>query len=172
MENDLKKENILEKVEVSISEMPHEEIDKITEKVYLGNYLGAEDVEYLSKIKVSNVLICAKQGTEHAKDKFIYKKLEIEDSFQEFIIVHFKDCIQFIEEANGNVYVHCMAGISRSVTIVIAYLMWKNKLPYKDAYWFVKNKRKFISPNEGFVKQLKKFEEMLIKADYNLDDIF
>ena len=64
-----------------------------------------------------------------------------------------------------------MAGVSRSPTIVISYLMWKEKKGYNETYFFVKNKRRFIGPNQGFVSQLKLFEEKLKENNYNLDKI-
>ena len=64
-----------------------------------------------------------------------------------------------------------MIGSSRSATIVIAYIMWKQKMKYDDAYNFVKNKRKIANPNFGFVEQLKIFEEILKENDYNLNNI-
>lgn len=56
-----------------------------------------------------------------------------------------------------NVYVHCYAGVSRSVTIVVAYLMncWKWNL--KTALAFVQTKRIVAKPNDGFMEQLKKY---------------
>ena len=41
----------------------------------------------------------------------------------------FKECIEFIENAT-KIYIHCMAGVSRSPTIVIAYLMWTQKMKF------------------------------------------
>ena len=61
--------------------------------------------------------------------------------------------------------------MSRSPTIVIAYIMWKNKLSLNKAIKFVKEKRSIISPNDNFMNQLKIFEELLIKNDYNINNI-
>ena len=61
-------------------------------------------------------------------------------------------------------------GISRSPSIVIAYLMYQNKMKFEEAYNFVKNKRKEISPNSGFQEQLKKFEKILTDNNYILPD--
>jgi len=46
--------------------------------------------------------------------------------------------------------VHCAAGVSRSASIVIAYLMKINHWTFENAYSFVKSKRKIIDPNFGF----------------------
>ncbi len=49
--------------------------------------------------------------------------------------------------------------------------MWKNHFNYIDSYFYVKNKRNFISPNEGFIQQLKIFERLLKDNNYDLNKI-
>ena len=74
-------------------------------------------------------------------------------------------CVPFTEEArqaNTNVLIHCMAGISRSVTLTIAYLMYHFGLSMHAAYQFVKEKRPAISPNLNFMGQLVEFEKELV----------
>jgi protein-tyrosine phosphatase len=57
-------------------------------------------------------------------------------------------------QSGGRVFVHCFAGVSRSATIVIAYLMKEHGLSFNSAIKFVKSKRPQINPNDGFRKQL------------------
>ncbi len=59
---------------------------------------------------------------------------------------------------NGKVLVHCQMGISRSPTIVIAYLMKRNDLTYDMAFNEVKLKRSIIDPNILFLSQLCDYE--------------
>jgi protein-tyrosine phosphatase len=54
-----------------------------------------------------------------------------------------------------------LAGVSRSATITIAYLMSRAGLNFKTALTEVRKRRKQISPNPGFVGQLKKMGELL-----------
>lgn len=71
----------------------------------------------------------------------------------------FKNSFHFIDknrQAGNNVLVHCRAGISRSSTIVIAYLIQKDRLSFEDALQLVRSSRPIVMPNKGFVKQLKK----------------
>ncbi len=50
----------------------------------------------------------------------------------------------------GNVLVHCQAGVSRSASVVIAFLIKKFKVDFSEALNFVQSKRKVVNPNEGF----------------------
>jgi atypical dual specificity phosphatase len=51
-----------------------------------------------------------------------------------------------------------MAGKSRSATMVIAYLMRKQTINYQEALEYVQARRNIVSPNEGFLSQLMKYQ--------------
>jgi protein-tyrosine phosphatase len=63
------------------------------------------------------------------------------------------------------VLVHCAAGVSRSPTLVIAYIMWSQKKTRKEAYEYVSSKRPIIDPNENFMNQLEMFEEVVNRVE-------
>ncbi|CAJ0756438.1 2890_t:CDS:2 [Entrophospora sp. SA101] len=69
------------------------------------------------------------------------------------------------KESNGRVYVHCYAGISRSTTVVIAYLMYSCRFSLKKALNLVREKHKIVRPNSGFIRQLEKFEKEISLKD-------
>ncbi|MCL4148508.1 UNVERIFIED_CONTAM: hypothetical protein GTU68_013577, partial [Idotea baltica] len=83
----------------------------------------------------------------------------------EFPLIEILDeCCEFIQAsvvAGGRVLVHCNAGVSRSASVVIAYLMRQYCMTFDEAFRFVKHRRSFIRPNEGFVQQLKLYEQKL-----------
>lgn len=67
----------------------------------------------------------------------------------------------FINHANfvgSGVLVHCMAGISRSVSMVAYHLMVTYGIPYDDAIRIIRSRRSIANPNPGFVYQLKRSE--------------
>ena len=64
-----------------------------------------------------------------------------------------------------------MVGSSRSASFVIAYIMWNKKMSFKEAFEYVKSKRKTILPNPGFTEQLELFEKELIEKNYDIDKI-
>lgn len=61
----------------------------------------------------------------------------------------------------GCVLVHCHAGVSRSATVVIAYLMQEKDLTFDQAFSFASKKRPVIFPNMGFQRQLQEWERLL-----------
>ena len=62
-------------------------------------------------------------------------------------------------DAGGCVLVHCLGGVSRSSTIVIAYLMIKYGFSLEEAYDHVKSKKRNIAPNFSFMGQLMDLEQ-------------
>jgi len=76
------------------------------------------------------------------------------------IVSHFDECFAFIDTARdtgGRVLVHCMAGVSRSASIVIGYLMKVKDMDFVTAFNHVKAKRPTIRPNDGFMHQLQNY---------------
>lgn len=63
-----------------------------------------------------------------------------------------------VKQSGGRVLVHCQAGISRSATICLAYLMHTQRVRLEEAFDFVKQRRQVISPNLAFMGQLLQFE--------------
>ncbi|KAG2455228.1 DUS9 phosphatase, partial [Polypterus senegalus] len=95
---------------------------------------------------------------------FRYKQIPISDHWSQNLSQFFPDAIEFIDEAlsqNCGVLVHCLAGVSRSVTVTVAYLMQRLNLSLNDAYDFVKRRKSNISPNFNFMGQLLDFEKTL-----------
>ena len=144
-----------------------ERIDKITDKIFLGDLTYACKIETLKNKKISSIIsLCGKLSPKYS-NTFNQKIIYIEDLPSENIIQYFKECIEFIEK-NKTIYIHCLCGISRSPTIVIAYLMWKKHSSYFDTFQFVKKIRNSINPNGGFTQQLKIFDKLLKDNKYDL----
>jgi protein-tyrosine phosphatase len=93
-----------------------------------------------------------------------YKQLNISDNPTTNIASHFSDAFKYIYEAlsgEHTILVHCLGGKSRSVSIVIGYIMLTQKIGFEEAWVFVKGKRKQAEPNDGFKIQLKLLEKAI-----------
>ena len=139
----------------------------IPNKLYLGNNESAKNLEILQKHNITSILICGYFLSEFFPGQFIYKTLEIQDNEYEIIINSLIKGIEFIE-SNKTILVHCREGISRSSTIVIGYIMYKEKKSYIEAENFVREKKDDIKPNENFVKQLKEFGDIIKVCKYDI----
>ena len=139
----------------------------IPNKLYLGNNESAKNLEILQKHNITSILICGYFLSEFFPGQFIYKTLEIQDNEYEIIINSLIKGIEFIE-SNKTILVHCRGGISRSSTIVIGYIMYKEKKSYIEAENFVREKKDDIKPNENFVKQLKEFGDIIKVCKYDI----
>jgi len=105
-----------------------------------------------------------------------YKKIPLKDQANEDVSNVLPEAFTFIDDArnnNGHVLVYCFAGISRSVTITVAYMMVRNNMPFEEAYSFVKTRKSDISPNIGFIGQLHQLEQSICeKATSDPNEFF
>ncbi|TNV75434.1 hypothetical protein FGO68_gene13230 [Halteria grandinella] len=142
--------------------------NQITDQIYLSGFEASEHEELVKNVmKVGAILTVANDIDPKFTDgKIEYKLINIIDSEQHNVKQHFMECIEFIKritEVEGKcILVHCAAGVSRSASVVIAYMMVSRKLKLKEAFTIVKEKRPCIRPNEGFMRQLEEFERDLI----------
>ena len=145
------------------------DMDKITDKIYVGNIGAAKDTNNLKKEGIKKILSVMEKYAPNYKreDNLIQKIIEVADCPEENIIKYFGECLAFIE-GNQKVLIHCMGGSSRSPSIAIAYIMWKYKLPFNASFNFVNSKRPYIFPNAGFINQLQIFEYLLKKYSYDI----
>ncbi|XP_055353778.1 dual specificity protein phosphatase 6-like [Paramacrobiotus metropolitanus] len=144
------------------------ELFKILDYLYLGNAETAQDLNTLQEYNIRYILNVTPNLPNVFETKtelgFKYMQIPIQDCLGENLAAYFDDAIEFIEEAHRNqrgCLVHCRAGISRSVTVTVAYLMHKFSVPLNRAYNFVKRKKTNVSPNFNFMGQLLEFERRL-----------
>ncbi|CAN1148608.1 Protein-tyrosine-phosphatase MKP1 [Linum perenne] len=134
------------------------ECSKVAEHVYLGGDAVAKDREILEKNGITHVLNCVGfVCPEYFKADFVYRTLWLQDSPSEDITSILYDVFDYFEDVRehcGRVFVHCCQGVSRSTSLVIAYLMWREGQSFDDAFQYVKSARGIADPNMGFACQL------------------
>ena len=131
--------------------------------LYISSYNATKNLELLEKNKITHIINCAADFCENVfeqENRFTYLSFYLKDHVLENIECIFYECIKFIEsvkEKGGRVLVHCIQGISRSVSIVMAYIIFTKKVSYDKAFNLVQSKREISSPNFGFSIQLQNF---------------
>ncbi|XP_027070862.1 uncharacterized protein [Coffea arabica] len=144
--------------------IPTEEI----RKVYVGGS-GTEDDSgdgSKSSLAPEKVLYSLEKA---GKDlKFVRMAVPFKDTESEDLLDYLDVCLDFIDRSRkeGSVLVHCFAGVSRSAAIITAYLMRTEQLSQEDALESLRQSCEFVCPNDGFLDQLKMFEEMGFRVDY------
>ncbi|KAH7522383.1 hypothetical protein FEM48_Zijuj07G0132500 [Ziziphus jujuba var. spinosa] len=137
---------------------------KIEEGLFLGSVGAANNKDALKALNITHILTVAKSLGPAYPNDFVYKVVNVMDKEEENLKQYFDECFNFIEEAKrmgGGVLVHCFVGRSRSVTIVVAYMMRKHGMSLSQALDHVKSRRQQASPNAGFISQLEDYEKSL-----------
>ncbi|XP_041013205.1 protein-tyrosine-phosphatase MKP1-like isoform X1 [Juglans microcarpa x Juglans regia] len=134
------------------------ECSRIADHIYLGSDAVAKNREILRQNGITHVLNCVGfVSPEYFKSDLVYKTLWLQDSPSEDITSILYDVFDYFEdvrEQGGRVLVHCCQGVSRSTSLVIAYLMWREGQSFEDAFQYVKAARGVTNPNMGFACQL------------------
>lgn len=133
--------------------------DQIQPGLYLGDLRAARDVASLEAKRISHVLtVCHAPDLTYPPHLAIrHRHVDVDDARDEDLLDHFKDCWRFIRDCldeGGRVLVHCEQGISRSPTVVAAYLMRAERMHPVSALNYLRKFRPIIDPNPGFRAQL------------------
>ncbi|KAK2959215.1 putative Dual specificity phosphatase, catalytic domain containing protein [Blattamonas nauphoetae] len=131
---------------------------------------------FYSKYESDRKMVIA-EGREMCKagPPINYLRIPLDDSADENLLAALPTALRFITNAirshGSKVLVHCQQGISRSTSIVIAYLMLTCRSTYSETLQHVCHRRTIARPNDSFSKQLKQFDKLLSKQEGNIDEI-
>ena len=155
-------------------------IDEFYPRLYIGSLKSAYNPRVLKRFQITHIVNCCQvenafeNGLEESfkfsklKDltslvnlklqQIQYLRICLPDTAEAEIDKHFVRAHLFINNAlaieNARILIHCQAGISRSSTIAISYLMLEHNLTLDQAYKTLINCRAIIRPNRGFQQKL------------------
>ncbi|KAK7048217.1 phosphatases II [Favolaschia claudopus] len=142
------------------------ECQEILPNLLLGPFVASKSLETLRSLRITHI-VCIRDAKEafsvrpRFPESFTYLTLDVEDNEEQNLIRLFPTAKQFIDQAiaqGGRVLVHCNGGISLSPAFVVMFVMQHYQLSWEDALHMVQNRRYCISPNGGFLTQLKEYE--------------
>ena len=140
------------------------EANEIINGTYIGNIYSVYDINKLKEIGITHVVSVLAGFEPPFPNDFKYLVLNALDTVNTDISKNFESANNFINDAienDGKVLIHCMAGRSRSVTILAAYIINTYGFPVEKTLKFIKDKRNIIEPNENFKNQLIKYYDEL-----------
>lgn len=144
-------------------------ITRLLPWLYLSGHAPPGDKQALAERKVAVAINCAGEVCQNAFESISasgvsYLTFCVRDGAHEDLAGLFYEAIQAIEGARQQgkaALIHCHMGVSRSASIAIAYLMWASagSLSWTAALAYARALRPIVSPNIGFLCQLKEWEQ-------------
>jgi dual specificity phosphatase 12 len=149
--------------------------DQILPFLYLGGVDAVADTQCVVNQGIRAVVCCLRElefpTKEFSKD-LEYYRVDVEDMSREPIELFFPEATEFIHSwisREQPVLVHCRAGVSRSASVVMSYLVTYQGYSLHDAFFLVRSHRSIVSPNLGFMEKLCEYEEAKKDTDSTVD---
>ncbi|KAI5383875.1 Very-long-chain (3R)-3-hydroxyacyl-CoA dehydratase [Lathyrus oleraceus] len=161
-------EHILERIALISDAASTERPSAVTSCLFIGGALAARSVYTLQYLGITHILcLCTNeigQSETQFPNIFEYKNFSVYDSEDFNITTVFDEACDFIdcvEQKGQKILVHCFEGKSRSVTLVLAYLMLRKKYTLSKAWQTMKQVHRRAQPNDGFAKILQVLDQKL-----------
>ncbi|VDK89232.1 unnamed protein product [Litomosoides sigmodontis] len=136
------------------------QISEVTDHLFLSG-AGVLKLEKLRQKKISCIVNATVEEPSTHIPGIDYLRISIEDSPYSKINQYFDivaDKIKAVKDRGGRTLVHCVAGVSRSATLCMIYLVKHERMTLRQAYHFVKSARPVVKPNVGFWRQMIEYE--------------
>ncbi|XP_054629971.1 dual specificity protein phosphatase 18 [Dunckerocampus dactyliophorus] len=138
---------------------------RVTEHLYISNSKAASLVSLLSMNRITCIINVAETKSRSPPHGVEYIHIPLSDSPSTPLADHFDDVVDKIHQTalcGGRTLVHCNAGVSRSATLCMAFLVKHHSVTLLEAHARVKTCRPMVRPNNGFWKQLIQYEKELL----------
>lgn len=137
---------------------------RIVSNLYLGGITAALETQTLVEQGIRAVVCCVRESefpSSMFHKELAYYRVDVEDMSCEPIELFWSEAILFVHDwlsKGHSVLVHCRAGVSRSASTVLAYLVAYQNYSLNDAFVVARSRRPVVTPNLGFMEKLCEFE--------------
>jgi hypothetical protein len=133
--------------------------------LYIGGKECAVNIETLRSLNIKRILVCCSHLPELiSDDSILYHRLPMADSLDENLCDYLPSAFSFIAEgveAGHCTLVHCNAGVSRSGSIAVSWLMKTRNISFDTAYELIRRNRPIVTPNSNFINQIRENTDYL-----------
>ncbi|KAG8924708.1 hypothetical protein FRC02_010231 [Tulasnella sp. 418] len=140
-------------------------MDQVIPNLWVGDLQSALNKAGLEEHNVKYVM-SAMRGRVRVDPRFVRYQINLDDTNSADLLVHLPPAIAFIDSAlqsGKGVLVHCQAGMSRSASIVAAFLMYSKNINLNEALDLMRSARPIVCPNDSFMRQLELFHKVSCK---------
>lgn len=158
-------------------------ISKVTDSLFIGGVVAVNPTT-IGQNDITCIINATNEVPNFCMNGVAIMKLWVEDTVDTNLLPYFDmvaNHIQDVSDGGGRTLVHCLAGVSRSASFCLAYLMKYQKKTLRQAYEYLAARRPVVRPNLSFWKQLAEYEYELygtnsVKftklAGYELPDVY
>ncbi|XP_060943764.1 LOW QUALITY PROTEIN: dual specificity protein phosphatase 13B-like [Limanda limanda] len=162
---------------------PTGHVNQVWPNLYIGNKYAARDKASLHSLGITHIVndspsrasgcFHVNTGPRLYRDMMVdYYGVEADDAKELILSPFFYPTARYIRAAlamgAGRVFVHCLMGVSRSATLLLAFLMIVEDLSLQDAVANIRPHRD-ICPSPGFLQQLRSLDMSLEKSHKTID---
>uniref|UniRef100_A0A8D0HRF3 Dual specificity phosphatase 21 n=1 Tax=Sphenodon punctatus TaxID=8508 RepID=A0A8D0HRF3_SPHPU len=136
-------------------------LSRITNSLYLSNGTAANNKLFLYANQITTVINVSVEVVNTFYPNINYIHVPVTDTPESRLYEFFDpiaDRIHTVDITQGRTLVHCVAGISRSSALCLAYLMKYHAMSLVNAHAWLKSCRPIIRPNSGFWQQVIQYE--------------
>jgi len=145
-------------------------LKEIIPQLYLGAQWNASCERELKYFNIEAIVNCAIEIKGKQLKKTVgphYKHLQWDDQITENIFPDLEPTVQWIKryiDTGKKILIHCAQGRSRSVSLIIAYLIQYHQWTYEKSLKWIKKFQPSAKPNESFIQQLLRFEKANLQS--------
>ncbi len=131
---------------------------KIIDNIYVGSAINAASSAIMDEFNFKYVINVTKDVPNYFGDDVKYVNIPIKDDNNDMIDSYLQSVydkiLEFQEEDDGNILIHCFVGASRSVSVAIYYLVKKHNMTVEEALVYIKHRRYLIHPSETLLDSI------------------
>ena len=134
-------------------------MSKITKNLYIGSYIEATNSQWLAFHGITHIVNMSTEHRNYFPRRFRYFRGDLYDHPMQSLEKTLKVGFLFIRNAiaqGGTVFVHCHAGVSRSSSMVLYYLMKTYGWSLDSSVAYMRRTHPRTNPNAGFMMELRR----------------